>query len=1093
MRSFAECRQALFESVHSSSQQFIFSASSNCKRHGRRLFYCPFTSQSNWSQKTFMGLKSIPASVKYSQPQSKTKPLSILGAAACALAGVALSLPAAAADMPRAALTVGHIPPVVYSAVRRGSTDPSASLIFEFALKPRNGDILQSMLKRVKDPSDALYGHYLTPQQYRDQFGRTPEEINQVIAYAKRHNFSILDVKPNNLFVRVSAKVSDVDAAFGISLTNYASTTPEDLGRVYYAPNQEPTIDSDIAPIILGVMGLNNAAVLHTNSHMTPILSPSMRGVPIDSPHYIAPPPIKANPNIQYYDGYEGLDPTDVQNIYQTAGTIDDKESDGSGQVLGLVEFGTFTYSDISEYEQTYDISGPTIDITSVDGYDLNSEPGASAGEQTLDIDMLLILAPNMSSMQIFENTDQGAANIAGVVQQSTDIFIAMANASTRPNVISDSFSVHEDQISSSDALSEGEALDQLALQGQTVCVASGDDAAHDDETNSTPNLDDPSAQPTVVAVGGTDLQDNYNTDSNGDEYVTYDSETSWYDSKDTQRGKLGTGSGGGVSAIWSIPDFQVNAFSKSVNTQGSTSMRNTPDVSLFGDFDDGGYDVFQTEYKNGEGDGGNWYSSNGTSAATPLWAALLGCVDQFRVVAKLPPLGEANYDIYSLAESSQYSSDFHDITSGTNGYYKAVKGYDNSTGWGSPNNGLELVYDLAQEPSYVGWHLTTSSSSVTSGKTLTGTITLPLPASQSDKFSLSSSNTSAFTVPSSVTVAKGSQTATFTITAATVTKQTTATLKASFFGYSVGDSITVNPATASGPGLKSILISPTSTVGGSAATTANRVYLTADATANTTVTLKSSNTAVATVPSTLIIDSGSSSHTFTITTKTVTSSTNVTITATLNGVSETGTLTVTPAAAAGLKSVTLDPTSTVGGSAATTANRVYWSSDAPANETVTLKSSNTAVATVPSSVTISSGSSSHTFTITTKAVTSSTNVTITATSGGVTQTAILTVTPASTAVAVSKVSLSPSSVTGGDNSTGTVTLTAKAPSGGTVVTLKTSNTSSSNVSSSVTVAAGATTATFTVKTASVFSDTTATISATAGGVTKTATLTINS
>ncbi len=95
----------------------------------------------------------------------------------------------------------------------------------------------------------------------------------------------------------------------------------------------------------------------------------------------------------------------------------------------------------------------------------------------------------------------------------------------------------------------------------------------------------------------------------------------------------------------------------------------------------------------------------------------------------------------------------------------------------------------------------------------------------------------------------------------------------------------------------------------------------------------------------------------------------------------------------AGLKSVTLSPTSTQGGSAPTTANRVYWNGNAPANETVTLKSSNTAVATVPSSVTISSGSSSHAFTITTKAVTSSTNVTITATSGGVSQTATLTVT----------------------------------------------------------------------------------------------------
>ncbi len=142
-------------------------------------------------------------------------------------------------------------------------------------------------------------------------------------------------------------------------------------------------------------------------------------------------------------------------------------------------------------------------------------------------------------------------------------------------------------------------------------------------------------------------------------------------------------------------------------------------------------------------------------------------------------------------------------------------------------------------------------------------------------------------------------------------------------------------------------------------------------------------------MPSSVTISSGSTSHSFIVATKAVSQTTKVTITATYNGVSRTATLTVVP----GLKSVTLSPTSTKGGTS-TTANRVYWSSDAPANETVTLKSSNTSVATLPSSVTIASGSSSRTFTITTKAATSSTNVTITATCSGVTQTATLTVTP---------------------------------------------------------------------------------------------------
>ncbi len=98
--------------------------------------------------------------------------------------------------------------------------------------------------------------------------------------------------------------------------------------------------------------------------------------------------------------------------------------------------------------------------------------------------------------------------------------------------------------------------------------------------------------------------------------------------------------------------------------------------------------------------------------------------------------------------------------------------------------------------------------------------------------------------------------------------------------------------------------------------------------------------------------------------------------------------------AATGLKSVVLSPTSTEGGSAATTTNRVFWNGNAPVSKKVTLTSSNTAVATVPASATISSGSISHVFTITTKKVTSTQTVTITATSGGISKTATLTVTP---------------------------------------------------------------------------------------------------
>jgi len=97
----------------------------------------------------------------------------------------------------------------------------------------------------------------------------------------------------------------------------------------------------------------------------------------------------------------------------------------------------------------------------------------------------------------------------------------------------------------------------------------------------------------------------------------------------------------------------------------------------------------------------------------------------------------------------------------------------------------------------------------------------------------------------------------------------------------------------------------------------------------------------------------------------------------------------------------------------------------------------------------------------------------------------------ATTALALSNLSLSPTTVIGGSTSTGTVTLSGPAPTGGATVTLSSSNTAAATVPASVLVAAGAKTATFMVSTKVVSKPTNVTISATQNGVTKTASLTV--
>ncbi len=293
---------------------------------------------------------------------------------------------------------------------------------------------------------------------------------------------------------------------------------------------------------------------------------------------------------------------------------------------------------------------------------------------------------------------------------------------------------------------------------------------------------------------------------------------------------------------------------------------------------------------------------------------------------------------------------------------------------------------------------------------------------------------------------------------------------------------------------LSSLTLSPTSVIGGTQSSTGTVTLSGAAPAGGAQVALASSNTAAARVPASVTVAAGATSATFTVSTSAVTASTAVTISAAFGGVTRTASITVAPAPppAPTLSSLTLNPTSVVGGAQFSTGT-VTLSGAAPAGGAqVALSSSNTAAATVPSSVTVVAGATSATFTVSTSAVTASTAVTISAAYGGVTRTASITVAPTPPPPAtLSSLTLSPTSVIGGlQTSTGTVTLSAPAPAGGATVALSSSN-GAARLPSSVFIPAGATSATFTVNTSIVLFSTSATISASYNGTTRTAGLSV--
>jgi len=368
---------------------------------------------------------------------------------------------------------------------------------------------------------------------------------------------------------------------------------------------------------------------------------------------------------------------------------------------------------------------------------------------------------------------------------------------------------------------------------------------------------------------------------------------------------------------------------------------------------------------------------------------------------------------------------------------------------------------------------LTLNPSSVLGGTSSTGTVTLSAPAATGGAVVTLASDSSAAQVPANVTVAAESTTGTFTVTTSAVSSSTLANISANY-GTTQSAALTVTPAT-----VLSVTLNPTSVLGGTSST--GTVTLNGNAPAGgAVVTLASDKTTAAQVPTSVTVAAGNTSATFTVTTSPVSTSTQANISANY-GTTQSAALTVTPAT---VSTLTLNPTSVQGGNSST--GTVTLSGNAPAGgAVVALASDKTTAAQVPASVTVAVGSTTGTFTVTTSPVSTSTQANIAATYG-TTQSAALTVTPAT----VSTVTLNPTSVQGGDSSTGTVTLNGNAPAGGAVVALASDKASAAQVPANVTVAAGSTTGTFTVATSPVSTSTLANISATYG-TTQSAALTV--
>ncbi len=450
-------------------------------------------------------------------------------------------------------------------------------------------------------------------------------------------------------------------------------------------------------------------------------------------------PPTQAQCNSA---GRRCFTPSSMSNSYNY-GPLLAQGFNGQGKTIAVVDsYGSDTIAnDLNVFDTAFDLPHmcgeanvtcsagmPTFSTISLQGSPATiAPPSTSKGtgledksawalEVSLDVEWSHATAP-MANILLVTTPTAETLGVQGFPQMMSAIdYVVMHHLA---DVVSMSFASGEGAFhNGSAALMQNRfAFMDAQTNHVTLFASSGDNGTSNSYLNPVPNpglipypsVGWPASDPLVTGVGGTYLCTNAVTGTSVD---TVSPPVRCRPSRNPslQRETAWIPSGGGYSILFPRPSFQDNLpagssyVGSSVGAPGPNSnMRGVPDVAYQASATTGVL-VYITLPPDGTSGllcgtaacSTGWYDVGGTSAGSPQWAGLAAIADQMAG----HDLGYLNPALYSIANSSKYSSDFFDVTVNCNQTTSEIPGYCASTGWdavtglGTPN-AANLVPDL--------------------------------------------------------------------------------------------------------------------------------------------------------------------------------------------------------------------------------------------------------------------------------------------------------------------------------------------------------------------------------------------------------------